>query len=60
VWGEDDCIAVVAMVDILVSARPDATVIRLDPVGHYPMVENPARSLDAVLPRSHPHPPEPG
>lgn len=50
VWGLDDPIAVPSMVDTLVAARPDATVVRLDGVGHYPMVEAPARFLEAVLP----------
>jgi pimeloyl-ACP methyl ester carboxylesterase len=50
VWGLDDPIAVASMVDTLVGARPDATAVRLEGVGHYPMVEAPARFLDAVLP----------
>jgi pimeloyl-ACP methyl ester carboxylesterase len=50
VWGLDDPIAVPSMVDTLLAARPDATVVRLDGVGHYPMVEAPARFLEAVLP----------
>ncbi|HWE65066.1 MAG TPA: alpha/beta hydrolase [Acidimicrobiales bacterium] len=50
VWGLDDPIAVPAMVDTLLAARPDATVVRLDGVGHYPMVEAPERFLAAVLP----------
>jgi pimeloyl-ACP methyl ester carboxylesterase len=50
VWGLDDPIAVPSMVDMLLEARPDATVSRLDRVGHYPMVEDPGRFLDAVLP----------
>jgi len=50
VWGQDDPIAVASMVDTLVAARPDATAVRLDRVGHYPMVEDPGRFLDAVLP----------
>jgi pimeloyl-ACP methyl ester carboxylesterase len=50
VWGLDDPIAVPSMVDTLLAARPDATAVRLDGVGHYPMVEAPARFLDAVLP----------
>jgi pimeloyl-ACP methyl ester carboxylesterase len=49
VWGLDDPVAVPSMVDTLVAARPDATVIRLGDVGHYPMVEAPARFLEAVL-----------
>jgi pimeloyl-ACP methyl ester carboxylesterase len=50
VWGLDDPIAVPAMVDTLVAARPDASTARLYRVGHYPMVEAPGRFLDAVLP----------
>jgi pimeloyl-ACP methyl ester carboxylesterase len=50
VWGMDDPIAVPSMVDTLCAARPDATVVRLSGVGHYPMVEAPARFLTAALP----------
>ena len=50
VWGLDDPIAVPSMVDTLLAARPGATAIRLEGVGHYPMVESPRRFLDAVLP----------
>jgi pimeloyl-ACP methyl ester carboxylesterase len=50
VWGQDDPIAVASMVDTLVAARPDATAVRLEGVGHYPMVEAPTRFLEAVLP----------
>jgi pimeloyl-ACP methyl ester carboxylesterase len=50
VWGMDDPIAVPSMVDTLLAARPDASVVRLDGVGHYPMVEAPALFLAAVLP----------
>jgi pimeloyl-ACP methyl ester carboxylesterase len=49
VWGLDDPIAVPTMVDTLLAARPDATVVRLDDVGHYPMVEAPQRFLEAAL-----------
>jgi pimeloyl-ACP methyl ester carboxylesterase len=48
VWGTDDPIAVPAMADRLEAARPDARVVRLDGVGHYPMVEAPERFLAAV------------
>jgi pimeloyl-ACP methyl ester carboxylesterase len=48
VWGTDDPIAVPAMADRLEAARPDARVVRLDGVGHYPMVEAPGRFLAAV------------
>jgi pimeloyl-ACP methyl ester carboxylesterase len=50
VWGLDDPIAVPSMVDTLLAARPDATAVRLEHVGHYPMVEAPTRFLDAVRP----------
>lgn len=50
VWGTDDPIAVPAMADRLAAARPDARVVRLDGVGHYPMVEAPARFVAAILP----------
>ncbi|MHB1583423.1 MAG: alpha/beta fold hydrolase [Acidimicrobiales bacterium] len=50
VWGAEDPIAVVAMVDRLRAARPDATVRVLDGVGHYPMLEAPALFAAAVAP----------
>jgi pimeloyl-ACP methyl ester carboxylesterase len=49
VWGELDPIAVHAMTDRLLEARPDATRTTLTGVGHYPMVETPARFAAAVL-----------
>jgi pimeloyl-ACP methyl ester carboxylesterase len=48
VWGMDDPIAVPSMVDTLLAARPDATVERLEGVGHYPMVEAPDRFVAAA------------
>jgi pimeloyl-ACP methyl ester carboxylesterase len=48
VWGSDDPIAVQAMTDRLCAARPDAVVELLDGVGHYPMIESPARFAAAV------------
>jgi pimeloyl-ACP methyl ester carboxylesterase len=48
VWGIDDPIAVVAMTDRLLRARPDAGLQRLAGVGHYPMIEAPRRFADAV------------
>jgi pimeloyl-ACP methyl ester carboxylesterase len=50
VWGLDDPIAVPSMVDTLLVARPDASVVRLEGVGHYLMVESPAQFVEAVLP----------
>ena len=49
VWGADDPIAILPMTDRLVEARPGTPVTVLDGVGHYPMVEDPARFADAVL-----------
>jgi pimeloyl-ACP methyl ester carboxylesterase len=48
VWGVDDPIAVVGMTDRLRAARPDTVVELLDVVGHYPMIESPARFASAV------------
>ena len=47
-WGADDPIAVIDMVERLQTARPDATVTILDRVGHYPMIEAPDQFLAAV------------
>jgi pimeloyl-ACP methyl ester carboxylesterase len=43
VWGEEDPIAVVAMVDRLLERRPATEAVVLGGVGHYPMIEDPAR-----------------
>jgi len=48
VWGADDPIALVAMATRLHKARPDATLEILDGVGHFPMVEAPARFAQSV------------
>jgi pimeloyl-ACP methyl ester carboxylesterase len=49
VWGAEDPIAVAAMATRLAGARPDASLTVLDGIGHYPMLEAPARFADAVL-----------
>ncbi len=48
VWGADDPIAILAMTDTFKQARPDASITVLDGVGHYPMIESPARFAAAV------------
>ena len=50
VWGDVDPIAVWDMVERLARTRTDATVERLDGIGHYPMVEAPER-FNAALER---------
>jgi pimeloyl-ACP methyl ester carboxylesterase len=49
VWGDADPIAVWAMAPQLVERRPDASLTRLEGVGHYPMVEAPAAFVAAAL-----------
>lgn len=49
VWGTEDPVAVIEMTDELVRARPGTPVVRLEGVGHYPMVEAPEAFADAVL-----------
>jgi len=49
VWGDLDPIAVFEMTTELVERRPDATLTRLEGVGHYPMIEAPSAFADAVL-----------
>ena len=53
VWGVDDPIAGPAMAERLAQSRPDARVVLLDGVGHYPMVEAPHRFLAALKGPSH-------
>jgi len=48
VWGTDDPIAVPDMATRLHGVRPDARLTLLDGVGHYPMLEAPARFAAAV------------
>ena len=49
VWGERDPIAVIAMAHRLARMRPDATFAVLEDVGHYPMIEAPARTANAIM-----------
>ena len=48
VWGALDPVAVYPMTDKLLAARPDARRITLDDVGHFPMLEDAARTADAI------------
>jgi len=49
VWGERDPVAVHPMALRLREARPDAVLTTLDGVGHYPMIEDPERTADAIV-----------
>lgn len=49
VWGDADPIAVWAMTDELLQHRTDARRVRLERVGHYPMVEAPHAFATATL-----------
>ncbi len=49
VWGALDPVAGLDMAHRFVAARPDANLVVLDGVGHFPMVEAPDRFNEAVL-----------
>lgn len=42
-WGEQDPVATLAVLDGLVALRPAATVVTLPGLGHYPQLEDPER-----------------
>ena len=48
IWGEEDPIAVLPMTEQMKSLRPDATVITLDGVGHWPAIEAPQRLVAEI------------
>jgi pimeloyl-ACP methyl ester carboxylesterase len=48
VWGDADPIAVWPMAERLHAARPDATLVRLRGIGHYPMLEAPDAFTSAI------------
>jgi pimeloyl-ACP methyl ester carboxylesterase len=41
VWGREDPVAVHPMTDRLLAARPDTTLVTLEGVAHWPMIEDP-------------------
>lgn len=49
VWGALDPVAVYPMTDKLLAARPDARRVTLDDVGHFPMLEDPTRTANAIV-----------
>ena len=49
VWGDQDPVAVHAMAERLVEARPGTNLLTLEGVGHYPMLEAPTRFATSVL-----------
>jgi pimeloyl-ACP methyl ester carboxylesterase len=48
VWGDLDPIAVYPMAERFVSERPGTPLVRLEGVGHFPMIEAPDRLSDAI------------
>lgn len=48
VWGPEDTVALMAIGERLAAALPKAELVRLEGLGHYPMLEDPAR-VTAVL-----------
>lgn len=48
VWGALDPVAVYPMTDKLLEARPDARRVTLDDIGHFPMLEDAARTAEAI------------
>ncbi len=59
VWGNLDTVAVMAIGDRLAATLPGAELVRLEGLGHYPMLEDPVRTgralgawLDQVAPAS--------
>ncbi|CAN5763765.1 alpha/beta hydrolase [soil metagenome] len=49
IWGDRDPVAVHAMAERFVAARPGTPLVTLEGVGHYPMIEAPDRFASAVV-----------
>jgi pimeloyl-ACP methyl ester carboxylesterase len=47
-WGDRDPIAVFAMAERFVEERPGTPLVRLEGVGHFPMIEAPGAVYDAI------------
>jgi pimeloyl-ACP methyl ester carboxylesterase len=47
-WGDRDPIAVYAMAERFVNERPGTPLVRLEGVGHFPMIEAPGAVYDAI------------
>ena len=47
-WGDRDPIAVYAMAERFVTERPGTPLVRLEGVGHFPMIEAPGPLFDAI------------
>jgi pimeloyl-ACP methyl ester carboxylesterase len=47
-WGARDPVSIVAIAERLVREIPGAQLVKLEGVGHYPMVEDPARFSAAL------------
>jgi pimeloyl-ACP methyl ester carboxylesterase len=47
-WGDRDPIAVYAMAERFVAERPGTPLVRLEGVGHFPMIEAPGAVFDAI------------
>jgi pimeloyl-ACP methyl ester carboxylesterase len=49
VWGLQDPVATTGVLDAVCALRPDATVIQLAELAHYPQIEDPRRMAHAML-----------